>query len=48
MMPGDPELAVQSRRLVEGIPLDAALWADMCDWSARLKLASPVATSNPS
>jgi ureidoglycolate dehydrogenase (NAD+) len=41
-LPGDPELAAQARRRVEGIPIEPGLAAEMRSWSARLGLASPL------
>ena len=41
-MPGDPELAAQARRRVEGIPIEPGLAAEMRSWSMRLGVASPL------
>jgi ureidoglycolate dehydrogenase (NAD+) len=35
-MPGDPELAAQAERSVQGIPVEPALWSGMTAWSALL------------
>ena len=41
-MPGDPELAAQAKRRVEGIPIEPGLTAEMRAWSSRLGVASPL------
>jgi len=41
-MPGDPELAAQARRRIEGIPIERGLQAEMQAWSKRLGIAAPV------
>lgn len=41
-MPGDPELAAQAKRRVEGIPIEPGLAAEMRAWSSRLGVASPL------
>lgn len=41
-MPGDPELAAQAKRRIEGIPIEPGLAAEMRSWSARLGVASPL------
>lgn len=41
-MPGDPELAAQARRRIEGIPIEPSLADEMRSWSARLGVASPL------
>jgi ureidoglycolate dehydrogenase (NAD+) len=41
-VPGDPELAAQAKRRVEGIPIEPGLVAEMRSWSARLGVASPL------
>lgn len=41
-MPGDPELAAQAKRRVEGIPIEPGLAAEMRAWSTRLGVASPL------
>ena len=41
-MPGDPELAAQARRRIEGIPIEPGLADEMRSWSARLGVASPL------
>lgn len=37
-LPGDPEQATRARRLVEGLPVDAALAGQMQAWSERLRV----------
>ena len=41
-MPGDPELAAQAKRRIEGIPIEPGLAAEMRAWSTRLGVASPL------
>ncbi|WP_298833963.1 Ldh family oxidoreductase [uncultured Piscinibacter sp.] len=41
-MPGDPELAAEARRRIDGIPIEPGLAAEMRSWSARLGVASPL------
>ena len=38
LMPGDPELAEEEKRKIEGIPIEPGLAAQMRDWSVRLKI----------
>ena len=40
-LPGDPELATQQQRQVQGIPIEPGLWAEMQAWSERLRTALP-------
>jgi ureidoglycolate dehydrogenase (NAD+) len=42
LMPGDPELAAQAKRRIEGIPIEPGLAAEMRSWSTRLGVASPL------
>jgi ureidoglycolate dehydrogenase (NAD+) len=42
LLPGDPELAVQAQRRIDGIPVEPGLRAEILVWSERLKVASPV------
>ena len=41
-MPGDPEVAAEAKRRVDGIPIEPGLAAEMRSWSARLGVASPL------
>jgi ureidoglycolate dehydrogenase (NAD+) len=41
LAPGDPELIAERERLVTGIPIEAAAWADMRAWSSKLGVATP-------
>lgn len=41
-MPGDPEVAAEARRRIEGIPIEPGLAAEMRSWSAKLGVASPL------
>ena len=41
-MPGDPELAHEAERRVQGIPVEPVLAQQMRDWSARLGLTAPL------
>ena len=38
LMPGDPEIAEEKKRNIEGIPVEPGLAAQMRDWSVRLKV----------
>ena len=40
-MPGDPELAHEAQRTVDGIPVEPVLAGQMREWSARLRVAPP-------
>lgn len=41
-LPGDPELAVQAQRRVDGIPIEPGLRAEIRAWSERLGVVAPV------
>ena len=41
-MPGDPELAHEAQRTVDGIPVEPVLAGQMREWSARLRVAPPI------
>ena len=36
LFPGEPELIEEKERLKKGIPIDAAAFADMNEWSTKL------------
>ena len=40
LMPGDPQLAAQAQRSVQGIPVEPGLLAEMAQWSATLGVES--------
>jgi len=40
-MPGDPELAREAERRARGIPVEPGLWAEIQDWSRRLRVPLP-------
>jgi ureidoglycolate dehydrogenase (NAD+) len=42
LMPGDPELAEQSRRRALGVPIEPGLRDEMRAWSERLKVSPPL------
>lgn len=38
LAPGDPEYRSAEERARDGVPIEPGLWAEMSDWSARLKI----------
>ena len=42
LMPGDPELAEERRRRVDGVPVEPGLRDEMRAWSERLKVTPPL------
>ena len=42
LMPGDPELAEQARRRIEGVPIEPGLRDEMRAWSGRLEVQPPL------
>ena len=40
LMPGDPELDEETRRKIDGVPIEPGLVTQMRDWSERLKVTS--------
>ena len=41
LAPGDPEYRFEEERLATGIPVEAGLWREMSEWSARLGVDEP-------
>lgn len=41
MVPGDPERASRERRHRDGVPVPAAIWADLADIAARFRIGLP-------
>lgn len=43
LSPGEPEYLMAEKRSREGIPVEAGLWEEICEWSSRLNISQPCA-----